>query len=67
MIAALHNSNTNSGGNYMSVGEQAFDVRGLGFFRGLDDIRNVVLNTNKSTPIKVSNVADVEVGYAPRL
>src|ERR1700722_11967877 len=67
LIAALQNSNTNSGGNYMSVGEQAFDVRGLGFFRGLDDIRNVVLNANKSVPIKVSNVADVEVGYAPRL
>jgi len=67
LIAALQNSNTNSGGNYMSVGEQAFDVRGLGFFRNLDDIGNVVLNTSKSIPIKVSNVADVEVGYAPRL
>src|SRR5208337_3731999 len=60
-------SNTNSGGNYMNVGEQAFDVRELGFFRGLDDIRNVVLNATKSTPIKVSNVADIEIGYAPRL
>src|ERR1039457_474771 len=67
LIAALQNSNTNSGGNYMSVGEQAFDVRGLGFFRSLDDIRNVVLNANKSTPIKVSNVANVDIGYAPRL
>jgi heavy metal efflux system protein len=67
LISALQNSNTNSGGNYMSVGEQAFDVRGLGFFRNLDDIRDVVLNANKSTPIKVSNVADVEIGYAPRL
>ena len=67
LISALQNSNTNSGGNYMSVGEQAFDVRGLGFFRSLDDIRDVVLNANKSTPIKVSNVAGVEVGYAPRL
>jgi heavy metal efflux system protein len=67
LIAALQNSNTNAGGNYMTVGEQAFDVRGLGFFRSLDDIGNVVLNTAKSTPIKVSNVADVEVGYAPRL
>src|ERR1700732_1174472 len=36
LIAALQNSNTNSGGNYMSVGEPAFDVRGLGFFRSLD-------------------------------
>ncbi len=67
LISALQNSNTNSGGNYMSVGEQAFDVRGLGFFRSIDDIGNVVLNASKGTPIKVSNVADVEVGYAPRL
>ena len=67
LISALQNSNTNAGGNYMSVGEQAFDVRGLGFFRSLDDIRNVVLNATKSTPIKVSNVADVDIGYAPRL
>ncbi len=67
LISALQNSNTNAGGNYMSVGEQAFDVRGLGFFRSLDDIRNVVLNASKSTPIKVSNVADVDIGYAPRL
>ena len=67
LLAALQNSNTNSGGNYMNVGEQAFDVRELGFFRGLDDIRNVVLNATKSTPIKVSNVADIEIGYAPRL
>jgi len=67
LISSLQNSNTNAGGNYMSVGEQAFDVRGLGFFRSLDDIRNVVLNASKSTPIKVSNVADVDIGYAPRL
>jgi cobalt-zinc-cadmium resistance protein CzcA len=67
VIAALQNSNTNAGGNYLSVGEQAFDVRGLGFFRGLDDIRNVVLVANNSTPIKISNIADVNIGYAPRL
>jgi len=28
---------------------------------------NVVLKTNKSTPVKVSNVASADVGYAPRL
>jgi heavy metal efflux system protein len=67
LITALQNSNANAGGNYVSVGEQAFDVRGLGFFRDLDDIRDVVLNAAKATPIKVSNVADVEIGYAPRL
>jgi heavy metal efflux system protein len=67
LISSIQNANTNAGGNYLNVGEQAFDVRGIGLIHSLDDIRNIVLATNKSTPIKVSNVANVEVGYAPRL
>jgi heavy metal efflux system protein len=67
VIAAIQNSNTNAGGNYLNVGEQAFDIRGIGLIHSLDDIRNIVLATNKSTPIRVSNVADVSVGWSPRL
>ncbi len=67
VIAAIQNSNTNAGGNYLNVGEQAFDVRGIGLIHSLDDIRNVVLAANKSTPIRISNVADVSVGWSPRL
>ena len=67
LIGAIANSNTNVGGNYLEVGEQAFNVRGIGFIRSLDDIRDIVLSASKSTPLKVANVADVAVGYAPRL
>ncbi len=67
LVSSIANSNSNAGGNYLSVGEQAFNVRGIGFIHSLDDIRNIVLQTNKSIPIKVSNVAEVDIGYAPRL
>jgi cobalt-zinc-cadmium resistance protein CzcA len=67
VISSIQNSNTNSGGSYLNIGEQAFDVRGLGLIRGVDDIGNVVLTSNKSTPIRIKNVADVSVGWAPRL
>ncbi|HKF28710.1 MAG TPA: CusA/CzcA family heavy metal efflux RND transporter [Candidatus Binataceae bacterium] len=67
LVSAIQNSNTNAGGNYMTVGQQTFDVRGVGLIGSLDDIRNIVLSANKATPIKVSNVADVEIGFAPRL
>ncbi len=67
LISSIQNANTNAGGNYLNFGEQAFDVRGIGLIHSLADIRSIVLATNKSTPIKVSNVADVEIGYAPRL
>jgi heavy metal efflux system protein len=67
VIAAIQNSNTNAGGNYLNVGEQAFDVRGIGLIHSLDDIRDIVLATNKSTPIRISNVGDVAAGWSPRL
>ncbi len=67
LIGAIQNSNTNAGGNYLTVGPQAFDVRGIGFIHTLDDIRRIVLAVNKSTPIRVSDVANVDIGYAPRL
>ena len=40
LISAIQNANVNAGGNYLNVGEQAFDVRGLGLITTLDDIRN---------------------------
>jgi heavy metal efflux system protein len=67
VIAAIQDSNTNAGGNYLNVGEQAFDVRGIGLIHSLDDMRDIVLATNKSTPIRISNVADVSLGWTPRL
>jgi len=67
LIAAVANSNVNVGGNYLNVGEQSYDIRGLGFIESLDDIRNIVLSVTKAAPIKVSNVANVELGHFLRL
>src|SRR4029077_18656657 len=67
LTAAIPNANTNVGGNYLRVGAQAFNVRGIGFIHTLEDIRNVVLSTSNATPIRVGDVANVEIGYAPRL
>jgi heavy metal efflux system protein len=71
---AIANANINVGGNYVEVGQQAFDVRGIGFITTLDDIRNIVLASSNATlnssvaiPARVRDIADVNVGYAPRL
>jgi heavy metal efflux system protein len=67
LTAAIANANINVGGNYLEVGEQALDVRGIGFIHSLDDIRDITLNATNATPIRVRELADVSVGYAPRL
>jgi cobalt-zinc-cadmium resistance protein CzcA len=67
LINAIGNGNINVGGNYLDVGDQAFNVRGIGFIHNLDDIGDITLNTANSTPIRVRDLADVSIGYAPRL
>ncbi|MGA2411428.1 MAG: CusA/CzcA family heavy metal efflux RND transporter [Candidatus Binataceae bacterium] len=67
LTSAIANANINVGGNYLDVGEQAWDVRGVGFIHSLDDIRNITLSTSNATPVRVRELADVSIGHAPRL
>jgi heavy metal efflux system protein len=67
LVSSIGNANTNVGGSYLQVGEQAFNIRGIGFIHSLDDIRNITLSATNSTPIRVGDVARVDLGYAPRL
>lgn len=65
--SAIANANINVGGSFLQVGNQAFNVRGIGFIKTLDDIRDITLATVKATPVRVKDVAEVVTGYAPRL
>jgi cobalt-zinc-cadmium resistance protein CzcA len=67
LLTSLAASNQNVGANVLNLGEQSFNVRGIGLIRGLDDIGNVVITAKSGTPIRVRDVADVGIGHAPRL
>jgi cobalt-zinc-cadmium resistance protein CzcA len=67
LLSALQAANQNVGANVLNLGEQSFNVRGIGLIRNLDDIRNVVLSSRNGTPVRVGDVGEVLVGHAPRL
>ena len=67
LVSAIQAANQNVGGNVLVVGEQAFNVRGVGLIRSLDDVRNVAVAAKNGTPVRVGDVADVSIGHAPRL
>ena len=67
VLSAIAAANQNVGANVLNQGEQAFNVRGIGLIRNLDDIRNIVLSSSRGTPIRVGDVAEVSIGHAPRL
>ena len=63
---AIANNNKNTGGGYIEHGDEALVVRGVGLLASVDEIGEIVVASRNSTPIKVRDVADVEVGPQPR-
>ena len=67
VMTALTNSNANVGGNYLTIGAQNYNIRGLGLINGLEDIENVMVAQKEGTPIFVRTLGQVTVGYRVRL
>jgi Cu(I)/Ag(I) efflux system membrane protein CusA/SilA len=60
---AIQRSNSDVGGRSIEMGETEFMVRGLGYIKSINDIKNIPLGVDhRGTPILVRNVATVNIG-----
>ena len=66
VVAAVQANNRNVGGQYLQLNSEEHLVRGIGFLRGLDDIRGITLKTFDGTPVSIADVAEVKHGRALR-
>jgi len=64
---AIQNANQNAGGQRLKLGEQSYDVRAQGLLQTTHDIENIVISEQKGVPVRVRDVSDTNIGYAPRL
>ena len=64
---AIQNSNANAGGNYLTLGSQSVNVRGIGLLHSIADMNNVVIAERNGVPVLLKDVADVKEGHQPRL
>ncbi|MDW5317650.1 CusA/CzcA family heavy metal efflux RND transporter [Rhizobium sp. PL01] len=58
---AVRSSNRDVGGRTVEISEFEFMVRGKGYLQGIKDIENIVLKTNAGIPLRLSDVARVEL------
>src|SRR5271157_4809683 len=63
----LGNNNANAGGGFYSQGGQFYYIRGLGLVRNTGDIGNIIVQEKNGIPVRVKDLAEVKIGYAPRL
>ncbi|MBP7065158.1 CusA/CzcA family heavy metal efflux RND transporter [Ferrovibrio sp.] len=59
---AIRQSNRDVGGRVIEMAETEFMVRGRGYLRNLSDIGHIVLKSEGGTPVRLSDVARIELG-----
>ncbi|MBX3171574.1 MAG: efflux RND transporter permease subunit [Candidatus Eremiobacteraeota bacterium] len=62
VMDALRDGNSNVGANYLDIGAQSYNVRGVGLFGGLADIENTVVREQAGVPVFVSQLGNVQLG-----
>ena len=62
LVTALERNNANVGAGYIERSGEQFLIRAPGQVASIDDIANIVITTSDGTPIRVRNVAQVEIG-----
>ena len=67
VVAAIRAGNATVGAGVIRVGPQAAVVQGIGLLRGLEDLGKVVLSAERGLPVRLSDIATVQIGNLPRL
>ncbi len=66
LMMAIKGSNIDVGAQTIEINQAEYFVRGLGYVKSIDDIRESVIVTRNSIPIKIKDVARVYLGPASR-
>src|SRR5271156_4492416 len=67
VLSAISSSNANVGGNYLTMGDQSVNIRGLGLLRTIPEMQNVLITERNGVPVYLRDVAEVHEGSQPRL
>ena len=63
IVKAIKRSNNDVGGRLLEMAETEFMVRGLGYIKNIQDIKEIAVGVDaKGTPIQIKDVANVSLG-----
>lgn len=66
VFEALQRNNANTGGSYIVQNSNQYYIRGIGVVKNLEDVANITVKTVDGIPVKVGDVAKVQLGHATR-
>ena len=66
IMQAVKKSNLDIGAETIELNKVEYVIRGLGYIKNLDDLKEAVVNVRNNVPVRISDVAKVSFGPAPR-
>lgn len=66
IMKAVKNSNLDVGAGTIELNKVEYVIRGLGYIKNLDDLKEAVVTVRNNVPVRVGDVAHVSFGPAPR-
>lgn len=67
VLSAIQASNQNVGGNYLELGAQNVNVRGLGLLKSVPEMGAVLITERNGAPVFLRDIADIHEGNQPPL
>lgn len=66
VMTAIQKSNLDIGAETIEINKVEYLVRGLGYIKSIEDLENAVVTTRNNIPVKIKDVAFVNMGPATR-
>ncbi|TAL57160.1 MAG: efflux RND transporter permease subunit [Bacteroidetes bacterium] len=64
---AIMNNNRDVGGSLYEMNSMGYMIQGLGYIKNIEDVKNISVGMYNSIPIKLKDIADVQMGSDLRL
>lgn len=66
IVAVLKKTNKETGAQTLELNQAEYIIRGLGYIQSIEDIEETVVFEDNNRPVKIKDVANVELGPSPR-
>lgn len=64
---AIKNNNRDAGGSLLDINSTGFMIKGNAYLKGIEEIEEISLKSENTIPIKIKDVADVQILSSQRL
>ena len=66
IVDAVTNNNANAGAQFLVENSEQYTVRAVGLAQGIHDLSDIIVKVVDGVPVRVRDVASIEIGGAPR-